>query len=318
MKNPINILYVTEDDESFDNINNILKESERFTHNIEKIKNKEDINQFFFKEHDFCFIDQHIEKNDGFELVKNINLLGYNKPIFMFSRKIYKSNDFQAFELGILGFFVKESLFQDSNACPRLERNIFLATEIKKVEKRLKASNEIKDILLNSTFSGICMVDLGTGKFIEANNSFFEMFNIEQENLINTKFNDFFEIKKYSKSIYNNNLDGDFCAGNNCPCERKPLEAKVVTITGIVLDCLIECRKISIKNGITKTIRLLTFVNISKQKKIEKKLIKSQEELQNIIRKYGLEEKNPEAILSLVDLEIEKFVNNEEMAQWET
>ena len=142
------------------------------------------------------------------------------------------------------------------------------------------------------------------------------MFNLDSASDIN--FENFFDIHEYSDILYNNSVvKKHLCPKNisSCPCSEKPIEVRVEIENNncLPVSCKMSCRAIEIKNGSDNLFRIVTFVDVTEQKMTEKKLIETQNQIQNIIKNYGLEKKDISVMLSLANLEINKIQNIEDI-----
>ena len=268
--------------------------------------------------HDIYFIDYYLGDKNGLQMLKEIDALSFEKPIIFLT--LGTNHDIEAMNLGAADYITKKGLDQET-----VDRSIRYAIDRKRLCAKIKKEEDIKNLILDETPTGICLMDEIDGMVVSSNKAFSSMFGLERD-LRRKDFYSLFSVYFFDKSMYDNSLSSDNggkehrferCDNVDCPCSRYgPKEVRVKIQNGLHRDCLMQCKKIDVQNGEKKTLRLFSFVDITKQKKVEQRLLETQQELQDMIRQFGLEEDSTEAILSLVDLEMRKFNNIEEMCSY--
>lgn len=313
MKKTIKVLYVEDDFESFEIVKTLLTYSTRFNFEVDWESTYEDgLDRIIENKFDVYLLDFYLGDKKSIDLLKEIKSKHtINKPFIVLTGENNKNTDMEMLKHGASDYLLKDVIFKDiEHGSMLLERSIIYSMENKKLEKKFKESYEIKNLLLESTVSGICLVDADTQEIVDYNSSFLKMFNIKEEEAQDCKFDNFFNIHVYDKSPYiKDPKNSPYCSNiGNCPCRISIKEVKIQTKSGVEMDCLMQCRKTIFVNGVTRTVRIITFVDISKQKKAQNKLIEMQENMEKLIKKYGLEREDPEAILDMASFDLDKFV----------
>ncbi len=303
----IKILFIDDDEEDFIIIRDHLNDTRRIKFQIEHADSFEKgLNLLKENRFDVYLLDYRLGNEDGLKLLKEAEKFKIEKPIIVITGEKNGDVDIASLKLGAIDYLVKSEITANI-----LERSIIYAIERKKLEKKLKEEKELKNMIFKTTSAAICLVDLKTNLFIEINESFSNLFKKSEKD---TTFNGFLKIKKYSNPIFNNNLEDHVCQGlENCPCIVHPFQVRVITKDGLTVDCLMSCKSIQFENGKTKSYRLITLIDITKQKKIEELLIESQKKLNSLVREYGLVSKNPAPLLSLVELQLDQMDKVEDL-----
>jgi len=312
----IRVLFVDDDNDDFviiekhlskiKNLNFIMERSSKYEEALEMMKKKE---------YDVYLIDYMLGVKNGIELVSEAKDILSGKPIIFLTGQKNNNIDIEAMKAGATDYITKDKI----DPC-MLERTIRYAINRKSLERKLRQEKELKSLIFETTSSAICLIDVFSGDIIESNKSFKKMFNLESATGIN--FQDFFEINEYSNTLYDNSFKNSHNCPRDvslCPCHEQPLEVNIKAGGKAFtppLSCKMSCRVIKKINGEEQFLRVVTFVDITKQKMAERRLIESYKKLQEIIKSYGLETKNAAIILSLADLNLDKIEHTEEMKKW--
>ena len=93
-------------------------------------------------------------------------------------------------------------------------------------------------------------------------------------------------------------------------------EANVSVSQNKGVDCIVSCKDVIFKNGKEKRLRLITFIDITKQKETERKLMDAQEEMIDMVEEYGLKTKETKPMLDLLGIEIRKCKESFELLHY--
>jgi len=309
MRETIRVLFIDDDEEDFLIVRYYLEKIKRVNFIIEWARSYEEGLDFLQKdEFDVYLLDYRLGKRNGLDLLEEKNIKNFCKPVIILTGEKNGNVDLKALERGATDYLVKDEISPYI-----LERSIRYAITRKQMEKKLKNEKDLKFLIFNTTSAAICLIDLEKNSIIEANTSFLKMFKIENLEEIKN-FNDFLKMKKYEKISFDQNLEEHYCKGlEKCPCVEQPFQVRVSSETGVWLDCIMSCQAIDLTNGKTKKYRLITLIDITKQKKAEAFILKTQENLQSMIKQYGIEIQDPEPILSLTNLQLNKMEKIEEI-----
>jgi len=302
----ISVLYIDDDYEDFLLVDRFLKKVKRINFCTKWGKTyKEGFKAFIEEDFDVCLLDYKLLEKDGIEFIKNLPEQKIKKPIIFITgkNKEYENLDFKVFELGAMDYLEKDKI--DSEI---LERAIVFSIERKKYEKDIREQNEIKNLILESTTAGICIVDNVTSNIIEYNKAFQKMFHYDEDSQ-SKNIKDLLSIKKYNKTVYNQSVtDLHECAGkDNCPCVEHPIECRIDIKNNKSLDCSLSCRSTDFENGIKRSIRIMTFYDISRLKATERELLRTQKDLHVIIRDHAIDKEKPLELMELLQIEMDKF-----------
>lgn len=315
MMDEIRVLFIDDDEEDFLIVKKYLSKIEKTKYIIERaIDYEEAIKKIKLNNHDVYLVDYLLGNKNGLDIVNEIGIKYSKKPFIFLTGQKNKDVDISAMEHGVSDYLVKDKI--DPYI---LERTIRYAIHSKNLENEIIKQKILSDTMIETTSSGICLVEYDTDKIISSNRAFLDMFEFNRENIKSKKFHDLLTIKKYSENIYNKSTTCDhYCSYNNCECSSFPIECKVISKTGKVRECLLTCKVLRIDEfDIDKNYRVSTMTDITKQKRIEDKLIEATNILQEKVKKFGIDNENEEAILSLIDLEVDKLKNIEETSkQW--
>jgi len=319
----ITVLYVEDDKATFNIVKDLLSMSKKINVTLLWAETPELAMKTMFGGVviDVCFFDYYLKgKGDmktGVDLAKVARKEGFKKPIIMLTGEENHGTDIKSLKAGATDYLCKGTVFFDAEAgIAMMEKALLYAIAREQLERSKRQTLELKKMIFNLTNSGIIVVDEDTGIFCEFNNAFLEMFKMEEEQVKTSTFNEILKIKEYGRSIYSKDatsvIDGT-CSGKSKNDQR---EVQVESATGVVLDCLMQCDKMDIGRGKSRNLRVTTFVDVTKQKMIQKKILQTQKEMSSMLRKYGLDENRPEVLMELVDVELSKFETDEEMATW--
>ena len=313
---PIKILYLEDDKDIYNIVDNLLKSSNRFVFEVYRSLDIDDaLKRLERNYYDVFLLDYyHHNQKTGIDVIKKLYKKDFNKPIIMLTSEDNSNVDIEALKAGASDYLIKEHVLKSSKSgISYIERSIIYSIKNKKLEKQMINEKKIKSMILETTSAGICIVDMDTNKIIEANIAFYKMFDLK--NTDNLQYDTLLKINKFEDGIYKNNLeDIDICTlDHKCPCGKKQEEAKVQCANGTTLDCIISCHRVKLKNGKIKTFRIVTFIDITKQKKVENSLIEAQNQLQNIIYQYGIQNQDSNVMMDLVEFEMDKISRTEEI-----
>ena len=311
-KRIIKVLYVEDTESDFILFKNYLKLSKRIDFHIDWAKTyDEGIEMFDAKDYDACVLDYYLDLGKTgadflSEVTKNHN--GMVKPFIVLTYERNQDRDLFALKAGAMDYITKDFLIED-NGREVLERSIIYAIERKNLENDLRKNNSIQKLILDTSSSAICTIDLKNNKIINHNKKFSDMFELEEDLIFAGVFKELIAIKFYNTSIYKNDLsDQDFCDDSDlCSCTEKSMEVHVTSMTGVEIDCLMSCQKTTAYDDQEQVLRVITFTDMTNQKKIQNRLIETQEMYEQLLKKYALESKNPKVLIDLVNVEIDKF-----------
>jgi CheY-like chemotaxis protein len=312
----IKVLFVDDDQDDFiitekhlskvKRLNFILERASKYEEALEMIKNKD---------YDVYLIDYMLGVKNGIELVLEAKEYLSGKPVIFLTGQKNNNIDIEAMKVGAADYITKDKI----DSC-LLERTIRYAINRKNLERKLRHQEELKSLIFETTSAAICLVDVASGDIMKTNSSFKRMFDLEEAMGIN--FDDFLEINEYSQVLYDHSFKRtQVCPRDveQCPCYDQPVEVNIKTggkTLNPPLSCKMSCRIIQIMNGKEQAIRVVTFVDITKQKMAERRLVSAHKKLQDIITNYGLKNKDAAIILSLADLDLDKIEHTEEMKKW--
>jgi len=310
-KNYITVLLVDDDKDDFLLTKKMLDASKRSKFCLEWSKTYDEALKIIKeKSFDVYLIDYSLGIKNGLELLEEVKHYICDKPILFFT--VYKSEDLdlKAIEIGATDYIIKGEINERA-----LERSILYSIERKKLENKVKNQEKLKELIFNATNSGMCIINCHTEKITEVNESFIEMFSLEKSEVIGKNFSDVLIIKQYTNTLYNNTLFDYKCTEDKkCSCRDKQNEVRVYAGEE-ELDCIVSCKKLVFCNGEKTLFRIITFVDISKQKNVEKELIKTQKEMQKMVEEYVIKNKKTKPLMDLVNFEINKFERSQKMAK---
>lgn len=268
------------------------------------------------KIHDVYLIDYALGADNGLELLKEAKKNNISSPFIILTGQKNHNIDMQALELGAYDYLVKDNL--DPN---NLERSIRYSLEKKRLEKKLQDKNELLQLIYDTCPIGICLLTENCD-IIQTNKTFLDMFDFISEDIEGKKLYELMNYKKFKNDIYEQEnvvecelycqpgIKCNLCAYNEC----FQLEAQFTSISGKKFDALVSSGGIIYKNGKIKTVKLVTFIEITKQKNAEKLLCQMVKKSQEVIERYGIENKNPNVMLDLIDMEMSKIETNNKRA----
>lgn len=311
MKKCIKVLFVDDDEEDFYIVNKYLSKIKRTTFKTDRADcYKTALEAILKDEHDVYLIDYKLGIETGIDLLREVMSFGCDKPIIFLTGQKNKDIDIQAMNLGATDYLIKDQIDPQI-----LERSIRYSIERKKLEKKIKQEKALKEMIIDITVAAICIVDVDSDEIIDVNKSLLHVFDINKEDLISKKFHETFIIRKYRDELYNNGFEKTHaCIIERCPCIHSPIDCNV-SVKNKTKDCLLSCKSIEFNNGEKKLLRIVTLIDTTRQKMAEKKLLETTIELQDRIKEFGIEKKDPMVILSLIGNEIDKIENIEEMSE---
>jgi len=290
-----------------------LSKIKRVSFSLERASTYEEaLEKISEQNHDVYLIDYGLGVKTGIDLVSEVKDIIPDKPIIFLTGQKNNNIDMDAMNMGVTDYLIKDQIGHNS-----LERSIRYALNQKKLERKIRQEEELKSLILETTSSAICLMDLISGEILEVNSAFKYLFGLESP--VGMNFNDSFEIKKYSDVLYDHSLaETHTCLSEveECPCYASPMDV-VVIVNGNEADppisCKMSCRAIEIENGNRNLFKVTTFVDITKSKMIEKKLIETQKDIRKIVKDYGLATKDASVMMSLASLELDRMKNIEEV-----
>jgi len=308
----INVLFVDDDKDDFFIVNKYLSKIDRVNFILDRAESYEiALVKILENKHDVYLIDYCLGIKNGLDLLEEVMQNGCEKPIIFITGQKNNNIDIKAMELGATDYLIKDKIDPQI-----IERSIRYSIERKKLEKKIRQERSEKDMIVDITVAGMCLTNALTDDFIEVNTSFLKMFDMERDEVLSSKFHDVLNIKKYSQSLYSNDFDGNHvCIPENCPCVNGPIECRVFASNGVSKDCLLSCKSIEQINGSKKRLRVVTMIDTTRQKDVERKLIETTIDLQEKIKEFGIKNENPKAIISLINTEVDKINNIEEIAE---
>jgi PAS domain S-box-containing protein len=257
---------------------------------------------------DVYLIDYGLGIKNGLELLNEVRPIIQNKAVIFFTGQKNNDIDIKALECGATDYIIKGDINEKA-----LERSILYAVERKKLERTIIEKDRLNELIFETTNSGICIVDRTTKKILKVNNSFCQIFKIKKENVVGKDFEKTIKIKSYEKALYNKRFCTNHYYSNNRILEQQDDEANVEVSSGANIDCLVFCKDVTFQNGKETWLRLITFVDISKQKETERKLMETQEEMIKMVEEYGLKTQEKKPMLDLVNIELQKFKDSSKM-----
>lgn len=312
MVNEIKALFVDDDGEDFMIVSKYLSKIDRVNFQLERSNCYEDaLKTILENRHDVYLIDYGLGMKNGIDLLREVMDIGCDKPIIFLTGQKNSNIDMKAMELGATDYLIKDQIDPQM-----LKRSIMYSIERKRLERKFRQEKSEKDMIIDITVAGMCLVNALTDEFIEVNSAFLNMFEFKREEVLSRKFHDTITIKKYCQILYDNGFDGEHvCNPSECPCIMEPLECRVFASNGSIKDCLLSCKSIEKTNGERRVLRVITMVDTTKQKEAERKLIETTIDLQGKIKEFGIKNRNSEVILSLIDTQVNQLSNIEEMAE---
>ena len=313
MTDIIKVLFIDDDYDDFIIVEKYLSKIQRVTFDVERASSYEEaLEKMKSGDYDVYLLDYCLEAKTGLEFLEESMSLGCDKPIIFLTGQKNANIDIKALELGATDYLVKDQIDPQI-----LERTIRYSIERKRLEKKINQEKKLKEMIIDITVAGICVVDANSDEIIDVNKSFLSMFGLKKQYFISKKFHDIIKISIYKSNLYSNDFEGTHvCKPDKCPCVSKPIDCRVFVGDDIYIDCMLSCRSMEVINGKNRLIRIVTMIDTTRHKFVEKKLIETTNELQSKIEEFGLETKSPKAILSLIDCEINKFKRIEEIAEW--
>ena len=310
-ENHITVLLVDDDQDYFLLTKKMLSASKRSKFCLEWSKTYDEaVKTIKNKSFDVYLVDYSLGAKNGLELLDEIKDYIFDKTILFFSVHKSEDLDLKAIERGATDYIVKGDINERA-----LERSIIYSIERKKLEKKVKNQEKMKELIFNATDSGMCLINCSTNEIVEANDAFVNMLGFKEKEVIGKNFSDILQMKKYANTLYNNTLFEDKCLEyKECPCKEGRHESRIKTKFK-EFDCLISCKKLAFSNGTTTLFRIITFVDIDKQKSVEKELIETQRKMQKMVEEYANKNKKTKAFMDLFDLEICKYESSEKLTK---
>jgi FixJ family two-component response regulator len=308
----IKVLFIDDDIEDFVIVSKLLSKSKRIEFSIEQCEKYDDaIEKIKENKHDVYLVDYILGIKNGVDLLKEVNEFCVKKPFIILTGQKNNNIDMLAMENGAIDYLVKDQI--DANM---IERSIKYSIERKKLEKNLRNEKIIKEMIIEKTIIGLCLVDALSDSIIDVNPSFLKMFNLDKQFVINSKFHNLLDINQYEGNLYENKFNKKhICRIKSCPCLKAPIECRIISKNnGVFKDCLMSCASVKLNNGDNRILRFVSIMDITKQKYSEKKLIETTKELQGKIKDFGIKNEDPKVILGLIDTEVNKLKNIEELA----
>jgi len=317
IRQEIKILFVDDHYDEFVIFKEILAETETISPEIDWAKNYDTASEKILNEnYDIYIIDYLLGIESGIDLLIQNKTKLKNKPVIIITGQDNREVDLLAMEAGATDYIPKEQMTPVT-----LERSIRYAINNKRLDKELREQTEMKSLVLNLAYAGICVIDNIEETIIEANDYFLYMFGFKREEVFGQKLNNIVKFFMYDDILYKTDKikKEHICPKDptKCPClGNREIEVNIVTNKEISIDCLMSCKSIEIKNGKTKIYRVLTLVDITKQKEYQKKMLDSQEELRSIIKKYGIKYKNDSVLMSLINHEVNRLSKMKDFSNW--
>ena len=310
MNNVIKVLFIDDDHDDFVIVEKYLSKIQRVDFNIERASSYEEaLEKMNNGNYDVYLLDYALGVKTGLDFLEEAIKLGCEKPIIFLTGQKNANIDMKAMKLGATDYLIKDQIDPQI-----LERAIRYSIERKRLERKIKQEKEMKEMIVDITVAAICIVDAKTDDIIDVNNAFLSMFKIKKDDVMFEKFHKILEVKKYKSDLYSNEFEGSHvCQPDKCPCIKIPIDCRVF-IDDHYVDCLLSCNSIKFVNGKERLVRIVTMTDTTRQKFAEKKLIETTIDLQDRIKEFGISTENPKAILSLLDIELDKFNRIEEIA----
>lgn len=302
MENPIKVLLIEDDEEDYEIVDEMLSRIKRTKFTLNWVQDYKSAQKEIDKnEHDIYLLDYRLGIDDGLDLLTYAEKAKCHAPFIVITGQRNHNTDLKAMEMGAYDYLIKGQINSEA-----IERSIRYALERKKLETKIKNEQNLLSLLINSISVGVCLVH--ENKIILANDYIYKMFGIKN-NIIGIDFDKTFFIKVYNTSVYDNNFkeESKFVVGT------KPTVVRVES-GKCKKDCLVTMKEFLYKNGVNKKQLIFCFVDITKQKEIEDSLKKTHKQLQDIAEKYGIDNKNPDILMDLIDLEASKIMEEQHVA----
>jgi len=304
----IKILYIEDDEDDILLVKDYLEDIKPGKYHLDHINSFSDaICNFekygFLNEYDVFLIDYKIGPENGLDLAMIIKSKIEDKPIIMITGFPDFEKSTNLLSEGISDYLVKGEISASS-----LERSIRYSLLRMDLECSLKYKKELLRSIYNTIPSGICLIN-NEGKIEELNQAFLDIFDLKCETMAEYNHN-FDLILKFKKFIDKCNYKEtkDLSLDEIIFSIKKPIEGRFVCVSGKEVDVLLSCSSVFLKKEKEySNYVLITVVDITKQKLAEINLSIMNKSLEEKIEKFGIKNSNPEAMLDLIENEINKF-----------
>ena len=163
-KEPIRILLVDDDEDDYVILRDLLEDTSGNRFDLERVDTYgRALEVIERKEHDLYLFDYRLGKKTGLELLITAISMGLRAPIIILTAQGDHDVDIAAMEMGASDYLDKSTLTAEL-----LGRSIRYALERKRVEERLRESEETALALLNAPTDSAILMDL-EGNFIALN-----------------------------------------------------------------------------------------------------------------------------------------------------
>lgn len=303
-KKDYRILYIEDDEEDFYFIQCELESSKRANFKIEWVFNENDIFKKDLDSYDLFIVDYILPTNDGISIMKNINkILKNKKPFIILTGIDERAVDEEALSSGASDFLIKGLMGKEV-----LERAIIYNIEKNKYLNYIEEKNNLLESVLESIDSYVFLLN-SEGKVIICNEKAKNDFEI---NLEGSLFDSKVEFFAYKEDVFDYEIKEKLKI-NKYIKENKDNIPENINGIMIINDKKISCKiNISVINRGNKIYKVISIIDTSKDFEKKEILRKNNKKLENNLKKYGLEKKNPNPLIDLLDIELDKFIDLEE------
>lgn len=296
------ILYVEDDEDDFNFLVSELKQSERATFSVDWAMDEDDVFTKDISYYDIIIIDYRLPTTNGIALMNKIREhLNEEIPFIIFTASLKQEVDQMALNNGAHDYLIKGKT--DSYL---LEKTILYAIERYRYIKKLKFKKEILSAVLNCIHAAVYLIDENNKVFM-ANEKAKELFS---EDIYGENIDDIFQFYSFLENTFELKLKDKEKISNLFIDECESVMNGIVkTRENNLIYCILSTNIIKETN---KQLKLVSIIDNSIAEKEKQILRKTTQSLEKNIEKYGLEKKNPKAIIDLVNNEIDKIFEIEE------
>ncbi|MCK9273300.1 response regulator [Candidatus Gracilibacteria bacterium] len=297
-KETYKILYIEDDEDDFLYLKTGLSISKRANFIVDWAPGEEEAFKKIKNEYDLFIIDYRLPTVDGITLMSKMKVqLQNNKPFIIFTGMKSQDIDEKALLRGAEDYLVKGGMETET-----IERTIVYCIERFKINNKLNDKNILLEMVIDSIPSAVFLLNKD-GSIVMENKKAISLFS----NFTDKNFYKLFSFSPYSENVFDSKVNNEI---NFFEIEEFPktFEGVIELKDEIKLSCILTVNVID-KYG--KGYRMISILDNTESYKEKEILRETNRSLETNLKKYGLSKKNPKAIMSLVETEIEKIMSIE-------
>lgn len=305
-KREIKVLLIEDDEGDFLLTKDLLMEMKRTKVTLKWAKTYDEALLFLERQtFDIFLIDYYLGSKNGFDFLKEARDKKIKTPAIVLTVGIDSDDDLRMAEFGAYDYLSKDDLDVFS-----LERSIRYSIENYELQREVSRKKDLLDLMFEALPVAVVMLNENK-EIIQYNKSFLELLNVAKEEVSQKNIDAVIETyKEFEGNTYERDLDVNMREEKIWSVSsRNGSEGILLTLKGKEMPVSVRARTVKFQNGIEREYTIVSIVDINSQKKLEAKLCKTIKQVQNIVEKHAIENKDPEIMFDLMDLEMSKLEN---------